>query len=95
MAILTAAEKGGLDGLCAIRPQGAGSGGECRRRVGRALDVQAGDGDAVPVGARALCADRGPGRELCDLRELCARLSAVGEGAGGGRPASGGGHRPV
>ncbi len=82
VAILTAAEKvAGSDGLCAIRPRELEAVANAVAGVGRALDVQAGNGDAVLAGARALCADRGPGRELCDLRELCARLSAVGDGA--------------
>lgn len=82
-AILTAAEKvaGADGGWCAIRPHGLEAVADAVAGVGRALDAQAGDGDAALAGARALCADRGPGRELCDLRELCARLSVVGEGA--------------
>lgn len=46
----------------------------------RAILSRGTEGIAAIATARALCSDRGPGRELCDLRELCARLAAEGGG---------------
>lgn len=81
-AILARVEQvAGRDGgWSAIRPRGLQAVTDAVAGLAGALDDEGGRAGTALASARAVCADRGPGRELCDLRELCARLGAAEEG---------------
>lgn len=64
-----------------IRPQGLMAVADAIAGLALALHLQGDGADAAVLSGRAVCRDWGPGRELCDMRELCGRLSAVGEAA--------------
>lgn len=73
----TAASAGGGVGPVAIRGGALQTVADAATALREALEALGVEGDTVLATARAGCADRGPGRELCDLRELSARLSVL------------------